>query len=84
MAYTAAKENLANAEAAFEKEDYAKYMTKYRSLSCVIGHDIVFIENSCEYTAHALDVNDDGALAVKLADGSVRYLNSGEISVKKI
>jgi BirA family biotin operon repressor/biotin-[acetyl-CoA-carboxylase] ligase len=67
-----------------EKEDYAKYMTKYRSLSCVIGHDIVFIENSCEYTAHALDVNDDGALAVKLADGSVRYLNSGEISVKKI
>lgn len=67
-----------------EKEDYAKFMTKYRSLSCVIGHDIIFIENSCEYNARALDVNDDGALVVKLADGSIRYLNSGEISVKKI
>ena len=69
---------------AIEKDDYINYMNKYRSLSCVIGHDITFVENSCEYSAHAFDINDDGALAVKLSDGSVRYLNSGEISVKKI
>ena len=69
---------------AIEKGDYEKFMSKYRSLSCVIGCDITFIENSCEYSGHAIDINDDGALAVKLPDGSVRYLNSGEISVRRI
>ena len=68
--------------AAMEKDDYVNFMNKYRSLSCVIGREIVFIENSCEYSALAIDVSDDGVLVVKLPDGTVRYLNSGEISVK--
>ena len=66
-----------------EKEIYAEYIKKYRSLSCVIDHHIVFSENGREYSAFAFDINDDGALAVRLEDGSVRYLNSGEISIKK-
>ena len=68
---------------AIEKDDYVEYMKKYRALSCVIDHHIVFSENEREYSAFAFDINDDGALAVRLEDGSVRYLNSGEISIKK-
>ena len=68
--------------AAFEKDDYADYMKKYRNLSCVIGRDIVYVQNGKEYSGFAFDINDEGALAVKLADGSVCYLSSGEISIK--
>ena len=67
-----------------EKDDYVEYIKKYRSLSCVIDHHIVFSENGREYSAFAFDINDDGALAVRLEDGSVRYLNSGEISLKTV
>jgi len=68
---------------AIEKDDYVEYMKKYRMLSCVIGHDIVYVQNGQEYNGFAFDINDDGALAVKLDDGSVCYLSSGEISIKQ-
>ena len=67
---------------AIEKDDYVRYMEKYRALSCVIGKNIVFSQNGCEYNAFVLDINDDGALAVRFDDGSTRYLSSGEISVR--
>lgn len=69
---------------AIEKDNYSEIMKKYRSLSCVINEHILFIENGEEYRGFAFDINDDGALCVRLEDGSVRYLNSGEISVRKI
>jgi BirA family biotin operon repressor/biotin-[acetyl-CoA-carboxylase] ligase len=69
--------------AAIEKDDCAEYMTKYRALSCVIGNDIVFTQNGCECTAHAFDINDKGALGVKLDGDLTIYLSSGEISIKK-
>jgi BirA family biotin operon repressor/biotin-[acetyl-CoA-carboxylase] ligase len=69
--------------AAIEKDDCAEYMTKYRALSCIIGNDIVFTQNGCECTAHAFDINDKGALGVKLDGDLTIYLSSGEISIKK-
>lgn len=68
---------------AIEKEDYENYIKKYRALSCVIGHDIVFVQNGCEYNGNAVGLTDEGALEVKLDDGSVCYLSSGEISIKR-
>ena len=69
--------------AAIENDRYVEYMKKYRSLSCIIGRDITFVENGCDYNGTALDINDEGALAVKLDNGSMHYLSSGEISIKK-
>ena len=68
---------------ALERDDHTEYMKKYRTLSCVIDRDIIFVQNGSEYNARVLDINDDGALAVRLEDGSVRYLSSGEISIKR-
>lgn len=68
---------------ALSKDDFSSYMEKYRSLSCVIDRHIVFTENGREYSAFAFDITKEGALAVRLEDGSVRYLSSGEISIKK-
>ena len=57
-------------------------MTKYRKNCIVINKWITFNEGNKQISAFAFDVTDDGALAVRLADGTVRYLRSGEISVK--
>lgn len=68
---------------AIEKDSFVDSIKKYRSLSCIIGRAITFTENGSDYNGTAIDINDDGALAVKLDNGSVRYLSSGEISIKK-
>ena len=68
---------------ALSKDDFSSYMEKYRALSCVIDRHIIFTENGREYSAFAFDITKEGALAVRLEDGSVRYLSSGEISIKK-
>jgi BirA family biotin operon repressor/biotin-[acetyl-CoA-carboxylase] ligase len=67
-----------------EKNSFADYMAKYRSLSCVIGRKILFSENGNDYIASALDINDEGALIVELSDGSVKNLSTGEISLKTV
>ena len=67
---------------AIQSDDLSPYMQKYRSRSCVINRPVTFVENGYEYSGFAFDINDDGALAVRLGDGSVRYLSSGEISIK--
>ena len=68
---------------ALEKDDFTVYMDKYRALSCVINRHVIFVENNREYSGFAFDINSEGALAVRLEDGSVRYLSSGEISIKQ-
>ena len=67
---------------ALEKDDFSGYIEKYRKLSCVIGKEITFTENGCEYKGTAIDINAEGALEVKLDNGEIRFLASGEISVR--
>lgn len=67
---------------ALECDDFTPFMEKYRTLSCVIGENITFVENGTFYKANALDIVDDGALLVKLDNGNTRTLSSGEISLR--
>lgn len=67
---------------ALEKGDFSGYIEKYRKLSCVIGKNITYVENGCEYSGFAEDINAEGALEVKLDNGEIRCLASGEISVR--
>ena len=67
---------------ALESDDFSEYMEKYRSLSCVINSSVTFIENGMTFSATAFDITNDGALCVRLSDGTKRILSSGEISVR--
>ena len=56
-------------------------MQKYRARSCVIGKKITFTVAGKQTQATALDISEDGSLAVELDDGSRLALSSGEISI---
>ena len=45
------------------------YLEHYRKHSCVIGKDIIFTEDGTEYKAHALDIDETGALVVEMLPG---------------
>lgn len=58
-----------------------KFMNSYRSRLFFLGKKIRVIGALGEYTATALDVNCSGELKVKLENGELRALSSGEISI---
>lgn len=56
-------------------------MDEYRALSLVLGKPVRFTENGVTYEGVTEAVNDDGTLAVRLSDGTLHTLGSGEISL---
>ena len=56
---------------------------EYKSRSCLLGKEINLLLPGREpVPAEALDVDRDYALVVRLADGSVRRVTAGEVSVR--
>ena len=59
-----------------------EFLKEYRERSILIGKEIVYSRGNEKYAAIAEDIDGDGALVVRYADGSVEALRSGEVSVR--
>ena len=63
----------------------AEAMQEYKSRSNLIGKKItvspVIGENKTDYTGTAIGITDEAKLEVRLSDGTVKYLDSGEVSL---
>lgn len=57
-------------------------LAQYRRDCITVGQDVSLLRGEDVRYGHALDVDDSGALVVRLADGSVEAVNSGEVSVR--
>jgi len=60
-----------------------KYMDEYRARSFVIGREIYVISPTSREEALVLGIDDDARLIVKMADGDIKNLSSGEISIRE-
>ena len=61
------------------------YIKDYREASLLTGKDISFYENDVLKYAHVIDIDDDAGLIVKLQDGTITTLRSGEVfTIRKI
>jgi BirA family biotin operon repressor/biotin-[acetyl-CoA-carboxylase] ligase len=57
-------------------------LRQYRKDCMTLGQDISILRGNEVRHGHALDIDDEGALIVRLADGTVETVNSGEVSVR--
>lgn len=66
----------------FEQFTYSReeIIAEYKSRSLVLGRQVVFSHDNSDFHATAIDIDNTGALVVKLGE-EIRYLNSGEISI---
>lgn len=62
--------------------DYSDFIEYYRSHSMIIGKKINFIENKKITPATAIEIDSTGGLMVKLENGDITTLRSGEISIR--
>lgn len=63
--------------------DYKDFIDYYRSHSMIIGDKINFIKDNKLTPATALEIDEAGGLVVKLENGEITTLRSGEISIRK-
>lgn len=61
----------------FMKEEYENYLIN-------IDKEVRILEPKSEYTGTALGIEEDGDLIVKLEDGTIKKVMSGEVSVRGI
>ena len=59
-----------------------EYLEEYKLRSCVLGKSIQLIRGKESQEAFALDVDRDAHLVVRLPNGSIQTIRSGEISLK--
>jgi BirA family biotin operon repressor/biotin-[acetyl-CoA-carboxylase] ligase len=63
--------------------DYNDFISYYRSHSMIIGEKINFIQNDRVTPATAVEIDETGGLVVRLDNGELMTLRSGEISIRK-
>jgi BirA family biotin operon repressor/biotin-[acetyl-CoA-carboxylase] ligase len=67
----------------FERTGSIKFLLdEYKNKSAVLGKEIRIISRKEEITGLAIDISEEGHLMVRLGDGSVREIMSGEVSVR--
>lgn len=59
------------------------FMPEYRRRSCLLGREVYTLSETPVY-GQAVDIDEDGHLILKLADGSRLALSSGEVSVRPV
>ena len=60
------------------------FIDYYRSHSMIIGKEIAFIRNGITQNAKAIGIENDGGLKVKLENGEIITLRSGEITIRRL
>lgn len=59
-----------------------EFLPYYREKSFLLGKEIVFSKQEKIYAATAEDIDNDGELIVKLENGQIERLRSGEVSIR--
>ncbi len=65
-----------------EKDGFAGIQAEYRRYSCTLGSAVRVIGTDSEFTGVAEELDETGALLVRMEDGTLRRVLSGDVSVR--
>ena len=60
------------------------FISEYKKRSIILNNEIVYISSGVSSVGKAIDINNDGSLVIKHADGSIKVLNSGEVTIRRL
>lgn len=64
-------------------KDY-DFISEYKKRSIILNQKIMYISGGIYSKGKAIDINNDGSLVIKHDDGSIKILNSGEVSIRRL
>jgi BirA family biotin operon repressor/biotin-[acetyl-CoA-carboxylase] ligase len=65
-----------------ENLDDKSFLDYYRSHAIMLDKDVICIRGNESWNAHTVDIDESGGLIVRMSDGTLCTLSSGEISVR--
>ncbi|WP_195989828.1 biotin--[acetyl-CoA-carboxylase] ligase [Clostridium sp. D53t1_180928_C8] len=60
------------------------FISEYKKRSIVLNQEIIYINSGVSSKGKAININSDGSLVVRHDDGSIKILNSGEVSIRRL
>ena len=60
------------------------FLSEYKKRSIVLNQEIIYISSGISSKGKAININCDGSLVVEHDDGSIKILNSGEVSIRRL
>ncbi|MDU2289922.1 biotin--[acetyl-CoA-carboxylase] ligase [Clostridium disporicum] len=60
------------------------FISEYKKRSIVLNQEIIYISSGISSKGKAININCDGSLVVEHDDGSIKILNSGEVSIRRL
>lgn len=60
------------------------FIPEYKKRSIILNKNIIYTSSGISSMGKAIDIANDGSLIVKHEDGSIKILNSGEVSIRSI
>jgi BirA family biotin operon repressor/biotin-[acetyl-CoA-carboxylase] ligase len=75
-------EHLENLYELFTKEGFSPVLREWKDYAGFLGRQVIIISLTEKIHGLALDVDNDGALIMRLADGSVRRVFVGDVSLR--
>ena len=64
-------------------KDY-NFISEYKKRSIILNQEIMYTSGGIYSKGRAIDINNDGSLVIKHDDGSIKILNSGEVSIRRL
>ncbi len=62
--------------------DDKSFLDYYREHAIMLDKDVVCIRGNERWEAHTVDIDDQGGLIIRMPDGKLQTLSSGEISIR--
>lgn len=60
------------------------FISGYKKRSIILNKEITYTTAGISSKGKAIDINKDGSLVVRHDDGSIKILNSGEVSIRRL
>ena len=64
-------------------KDY-DFISEYKKRSIILNQEVIYTIGGINSKGKAIDINNDGSLVIKHDDGSIKILNSGEVSIRRL
>ena len=66
----------------FDAQGLAPFLPRYAALDALAGRRVQVHELARVWDAHAMGIQDDGALRVRDEAGDIRHVHAGDVSVR--
>ncbi|MCK5588117.1 MAG: bifunctional biotin--[acetyl-CoA-carboxylase] synthetase/biotin operon repressor, partial [Candidatus Lokiarchaeota archaeon] len=65
------------------EKGFSPILDVWKEFSCILGENVLVYQDDTKFFGKAIDVDQSGALILKLKNGSITKIFSGDVSIRR-